>query len=95
MPTIEFTDHSGTIDGAGQSQEVMAANGDRETLLVQNISDTDMWLNFGDDASADAGSILLPANGGSYESPPGACSSQSVHLICATVGKAFTAKEGE
>lgn len=91
--TVKLTDHSGTIDDAGVSQEIIPAE-ERELLDVQNVSDTDMWLNFGDDASAGPGSYLLKANGGAYTREGDAVPRESVHIFCAAAGKSFTAKSG-
>lgn len=84
---------SGTIASGGTAQQVFAACESRTYLLVQNLSDTVMYLDFGTDAAAAAGSILLAANGGSYECPADFCPTQRVSIFCATTGKAFTAKE--
>jgi hypothetical protein len=90
---VSLTDHSGQIGAASTSQQVMAANPNRKYLLVQNVSDTDMWVNFGGDATEDQPSILLPADGGNItESSPSI--TDSVHIICGTISKSFTAKEG-
>jgi len=88
-----FTDGSTTITTGGTSQQVFAANAARRFLLVQNISDTKMFLNFGSAATTGAGSILLAPNGGSVVMDAGFVTDQTVNILCATAGKAFTAKE--
>lgn len=90
---VTLTDRSGTITSGGTAQTVMAANPTRSFLLVQNVSDTNMWINFDATAAATQPSILLAPSGGAIlcdaKVPLG-----SVSIICATTGKAFTAKEG-
>lgn len=89
-----LVDRSDTITAGGTSQEFAAANADRQYLLVQNISDAAMWLDFGADPVADAaGSIYLAPNGGHFESASSFCPTDSVNVLCATTGKAVTVKE--
>lgn len=87
-------DRSGTIATGGQAQTVANVNANRRWLLFQNVSDTDMWVNFSAAAVAGQSSILLKANGGSYENPPQFCPTGLVSVMCATTGKAFVIKEG-
>jgi len=87
-----LTDRSGTITTGGAAQTVVARRSGRKFFLFQNISDTDMWINFGTTAVADSPSIKIVA-GGAYEFPSHFCSTQSVSVICATTGKKFTCKE--
>src|SRR4051812_46159612 len=61
----DIIDRSGAIAVANASQQVMATNDGRKYLLVQNISDTDMWINFGVAATTDQPSVKLVANTGS------------------------------
>lgn len=89
----DLADLSGSITSGGTSQVLAPANSKRTYLLIQNISDETMWLNFGAAASADASSFKLVANGG-FESPPHFIPNQSVNIIGATTGKKFVAKEG-
>lgn len=88
-----LTDRSGSITLGGTSQQVAAANASRQYLLFQNISDTDMWINFAIAAVADSPSIYIAAKSGiTFETnfiPTGA-----LNVICATTGKKYTAKEG-
>lgn len=86
-------DRSGTITSGGAAQTAAAANTTRSYLLIQNVSDTDMWVNFGVTAVANQPSILIVA-GGSYENPPHWCPTGLISVIGATTGKAFTIKEG-
>lgn len=88
-----WTDRSGSITLGGTAQTIAAVNGRRTYLIVQNISDTTMWLNLGGTATAGSGSFLLAANGGSYAAEGSAIPSGAVSILCATTGKEFTAKE--
>lgn len=85
-----WTDRSGTIATGGSSQQAAEANASRRYLLFQNHSDTDMWINFGDAAVVNQPSIKIAA-GVAYT--PQFVSTQAIHVICATTGKAFTCKE--
>lgn len=94
MPRGLFTDHSGEIDTGSTAQEVMDANSSRAYLLFENVSDTDMWIDFGTDAVADQPSIKI-APDGSYElAEPGFVSTQALSVLCASAGKKFVCKEG-
>ena len=88
-----WTDRSGSITLGGTAQTIAPVNTRRTYILVQNISDTAMWLNLGATATAGAGSLLLTANGGSYAAEGSAIPSGAVSILCATTGKEFTAKE--
>ena len=72
------------------SQQVFAAAATRVYLFLLNLSDTDMWINFGTAAVASQPSIKLVANGGYFE--PLVAPNQSINIFCATTGKAFVAK---
>jgi len=84
---------SGSITSGGAAQTAAAANPSRSYLLIQNVSDTDMWVDFGATAVADQPSIKIVA-GGSYENPPHWCPTGLISVIGATTGKTFTIKEG-
>lgn len=88
-----FTDRSGTITAGDTSQQVMAANASRKYLLFENVSDVDMWVNFGVAAVKNQPSILVKANGGTFTFESNFVPTQALHVICVTTGKAFTAKE--
>lgn len=85
-------DRSGTLTAGGTAQDIVAANKNRQWLLFQNVSNEDMWLNFGAVAVAGQPSIKIVA-GGSYENPPHFCPTGRISVIGATTGKAFTCKE--
>lgn len=87
-----------TVEGStanNASQEALPANGKRVYLLIQNLSNADLYVRFGAEAEASAGSLKLPANStvplewsGSF------VPSQSVNVFCATSSKAYTVLEG-
>ena len=93
--TGEFTDYSGTISTGNMSQVVINKVLNRNYILIQNVSDTDMWINFGAAANIGAGSIKLLPNG-SYElvaTTGGYINIDAVNIICSVAGKEFTIKE--
>jgi hypothetical protein len=97
---ITMTDRSGAITTGGTSQEVMAANTSRKSLLIVNISDTQLWVNFGTNAVQDSPSIPLEAasstgaaDGGSIEFEGSVIPTQAINIIGPTTGKKFVAKE--
>lgn len=95
LNTNNFTTIAGTISLASSSQSPLSENINRKYLLIQNISDTDMWINFGGAATEGAGSIKL-APSGHYElgsTAGGYMNTESVHIICSQAGKSFTIKE--
>ena len=53
------TPQAGTVSGT-----VLAANADRKWLLVQNVSDTDIYISLGTAAAVTAKGILLKALAG-------------------------------
>lgn len=87
-------DKSGTITAGGTAQTAAAAKAYRKYLLIQNISDTTMWVNFGITAVANQPSIQLVA-GASLElgGNTGVCPNGLISVIGATTGKAFVIKE--
>lgn len=88
-----ITDHSGTVTSGGTAQELMGATAGRRWFFIQNISDTDCWINFGTTAVADQPSMKIVA-GGAYENPPHFCPVGTISIIGATTGKKFVCKEG-
>lgn len=96
-PAGSLIDGSGTVTLGGTSQQVFTANAGRQYLLIQNHSDTDLWVNFGTAAVADQPSIKVYANGGTVEfgaGHTGVVPTATVNVIGATTGKSFTAKQG-
>lgn len=88
-------DGSGTITAGGTSQQVFPADTGRQYLLIQNVSDGDLWVNFGIAAVVGQPSIKLLASGSLEFSSAGTgvVPTSTVNIIGATTGKAFTAKE--
>lgn len=88
-----LTDRSGTIAVGGTSQVLAAANAARRYLFVQNISTGDLWINFGVAAVQNQPSVQLEAFA-AFVMEGTFISTDSVTIIGATTGQAFTAKEG-
>lgn len=89
---IILVDRSGTIINGGTAQTIMAVNAKRAYLMIQNNSDTNMWINFTTAAIQSQPSILLIPNA-SFTFESGPASTELVSVIGATTGKSFTAKE--
>lgn len=88
---LPLSNFSGTITTGGTAQDVYeTAKAPRHSFLFQNVSDTDMTVEFGSDAVADKG-ILVKA-GLAFEMPPGVLWSGRLSVLCATTGKAFVCK---
>jgi len=80
------------ITTSGVSQQVAAANANRRYLKVQNIDDTNMWVNYGSVASSGSGSfIIYPAGSDVYEA--GFIETGSVNVFGLVAGKQYTIKE--
>jgi len=97
MPTTagQFarTDKSGTITSGGTAQDVFAAAAAVHGFYFQNLSTVSMYIrDDGTAATAGSGSILVPANGGYYESPPLSTPTSKLSVFCATTASAFTSK---
>jgi len=93
VSTNSFTDYSGTTSLI--STQIIPNNSNRKYLLIQNVSDTDIWVNFGAVATIGAGSIKLVPNG-HYElsaQAGGYINTDFVSVICSVAGKEFTIKE--
>lgn len=87
------TDYSGTIASGDTAQVLMPANGSRRGVFIQNVSDTDMWINeLGADAVKNQPSIKI-VPGASYTATTPDVPVAAISIICATTGKAFTARE--
>ena len=90
-----LTDASGTIAVNATSQQIFAANTNRRYLLIQNNANEDLWINFGGAANIGQPSIrLFAAGAGSIVCEGTFIPTQSVTIIGATAGSAYTAKEG-
>lgn len=87
-----LVDRSGSIAVGGTAQTLAAVNANRKYLLIQNNSDTNMWINFTITAVVGQPSILLIPNA-SFVMETRIISTELVSIICASSGKTFTAKE--
>lgn len=92
--TGSIDDHSGTILVAGSAQTILASNTNRKYLLIQNNSMIPLWVDFGIAAVEAAPSIRLQPLGGAIVMESTFVSTQTISIIGATAGAAFTAKEG-
>ena len=82
---------SGEITVAGTSQNVSEANENRRYFILQNISDTDMYVGVGYTPEVGLG-LLIAKNGGTLTCDS-FVPSEEINVICSTVGKKFTAFE--
>lgn len=78
-----------TIAAANTSQQVFP-DFKRNYLLVQNNSDTDMWMEIGSTPTVGFG-IKLAANGGSYCAECNFIPAGAVNIVCSAAGKVFYA----
>lgn len=85
-----FVDRSGT---AGTSDAtVAAANPTRKYLLFQNVSNVDLWIDFGTAAALDSPSIKVPPDAAiTWES--NFVPTEALHVISGTASKKYTCKE--
>jgi hypothetical protein len=87
------TDKSGTITTGGTAQDVFSTGNATHGFYFQNLSTAAMYIrDDGTAASAANGSILVPANGGYYESPPLSAPTAKLSVFCATTSSAYTSK---
>lgn len=86
-------DRSGSITEGGTAQTIATANGSRRFLLIQNVSDTTMWVDFDTTAVASQPSIRL-LTGEKLEFVHGFVPSGAISAIGASTGKTFVCKEG-
>jgi hypothetical protein len=89
-----FTNHSGTITSAGVSQQVLAANSERNFLLIQNLSTSHhMHVGIGYTPSATSG-IQINSNGGGVVFEDGAIPVEAINIFCSKKDEPFVALEG-
>jgi hypothetical protein len=85
----QLVNRSGSIASGGTAQDIYAANAaPRFYLLVQNVSDEDLWVDFDRDAAANTG-ILIKA-GTAWE--PLTLFTGRLSIFGATTGKYFVCK---
>lgn len=88
---LKLRDKSGTITNGGTFQEVWNdQDKPRYYVLFQNISDTDMYIDFGKAPTVGTG-VLVKA-GLAWETPAGIMFDGPFNVLCATTGKAFVCK---
>ena len=88
---VGFTQTTATMGTASAS--VVAANASRVYLLIQNISDTDVYLDFAGGTATTSG-VLIAASGGYYESPGGVVPTGAVTGISTGASKTLVVLEG-
>jgi hypothetical protein len=87
-----MADLSGTITSGGNAQTIAGFNPARKALIIQNTSDTDMWVAFGTTAVAASPSFLIEAgNQENWGDEHRTLICRAISVIGATTGKAFTA----
>lgn len=79
---------SGSIVTGGVSQEVLPANANRRFFMVQNLSNDDLWLNFGLPANMNADSIKISPDG-AFSMDNGYVSTDPINLVGASAGQQF------
>lgn len=83
-------DKSGSITTAGTAQVLAAANAARTSLVGQNISAGDLWINeIGGTAAADTAGSYKVVAGQAFE----VGTNRAISLWGATAGQKFTATE--
>lgn len=84
------TDRSGNIVAGGTAQQVAAANADRRSLTIQNISAGDLWVNeIGGTATIDTSASWRVPAGSVFT----ASTNRAISIIGAVTGQKFTATE--
>jgi hypothetical protein len=76
-----------TSSSANTSAQALASNTSRQYLLIQNISDTDMYFNFG--AAATTSNLLVAKNGSGIVFESGFVPTDAVNVICSGASKPF------
>lgn len=94
-PPNDMQDASGSIAEGGTAQTVLESNANRRFLSIVNPGNANgdtLWVNFGSDASAGAGSYPLGPGIGLFFPQGQFVPSSSVSLYAATTGDTFTVK---
>jgi len=76
-----------TSASANTSAQALASNSSRQYLLIQNISDTDMYFNFG--AAATTSNLFVAKSGSGIVFESGFVPTDAVNVICASASKAY------
>lgn len=69
------------------SAQALASNTSRQYLLIQNISDTDMYFNFG--AAATTSNLFVAKGGSGIVFESGFVPTDAVNVICSAASKAY------
>lgn len=85
-----MADYSDSITAGGTSQKAATNRADRQTLVVQNLSDEELWLKFGATAVADEGFRILPDESQTYRRNFLNDVTKEVHILGATTGQKYT-----
>ena len=89
---ITLSDYSGSILSANVSQLLVAANSGRKYLLIQNLSENALWINWGAAATIGAPSVLLEqAQGITFDVL--AIATEALYGISPVAGTQFVLKE--
>jgi hypothetical protein len=72
---------------ASTSAQALASNLTRQYLLIQNISDTDMYFNFG--ATATTNHLFVAKSGGGIVFESGFVPTDAVNVICSSASKNY------
>jgi len=79
---------AGTTSGtANTSAQALASSSTRRYLLIQNISDTDMYFNFG--AAATTSHLLVKSGGAEITFETGFVPTDAVNVICSAASKSY------
>lgn len=79
---------AGTTSGtANTSAQALASSSTRQYLLIQNISDTDMYFNFG--AAATTSNLLVKSGGAGITFESGFVPTDAVNVICSAASKSY------
>jgi hypothetical protein len=84
--TLTVTSGS-TSASANTSAQALASNSSRQYLLIQNVSDTDMYFNFGATATTDH--LFIAKSGGGIVFESGFVPTDAVNVICSSASKKY------
>jgi hypothetical protein len=76
-----------TSSSANTSAQALASNSSRQYLLIQNLSDTDMYFNFG--AAATTDHLFVAKSGGGIVFESGFVPTDAVNVICSSASKKY------
>lgn len=90
---VKYKDYSGDTGASNQSSEVIGENDKRTVIIFQNVSNSVIYLNFGDQATVNSNSIKLSSGDMitfSGESVP----ENSLNVISTSENCKYICKEG-